>query len=144
MSSSTVVTERRPNFVENGQQVRREEAVRSRASDDVFHAQRQQGQQNDNRFLFEPESTRDSGRSFTPQPSFSAVVTADDGRVCIVTLTCIDQTRQAFDITELQFVETVFTARRGQDQAVVRHAGGEVGEVVTFATRAITTANQKM
>ena len=76
ISSSTLVTERRPNFVQDGQQVRRQEARRSRPGDDVGHAEREQGQQNNDRFLLEPESTSDSGRSFTPQPSFSASVTA--------------------------------------------------------------------
>lgn len=63
-------------LIEDSQQIRSEEARRRRAGDDIFHAERQQRQQDDNRFLFEPESTSDSGRSLTPQPSFSASVTA--------------------------------------------------------------------
>lgn len=63
-------------LVQDGQQVRRQEARRSRPGDDVGHAEREQGQQNNDRFLLEPESTSDSGRSSTPQPSFSASVTA--------------------------------------------------------------------
>lgn len=63
-------------LIEDRQQIRGKEARRRRAGDDVFHPQRQQRQQDDDRFLFEPESTSDSGRSLTPQPSFSASVTA--------------------------------------------------------------------
>lgn len=62
-------------LIEDSQQIRRKKP-RRRAGDNVFHAERQQRQQDDDRFLLEPESTSDSGRSLTPQPSFSASVTA--------------------------------------------------------------------
>ena len=48
-----------------------------------------------------------------------------------------------FDIAEVQLVETVFTAGQGQDQAVVRYAGSEIGKVVTFATCAVAAADKK-
>ncbi len=41
-------------LVQDGQQVRRQEARRSRPGDDVGHAEREQGQQNNDRFLLEP------------------------------------------------------------------------------------------
>lgn len=63
-------------LVQHGQQIRCQEAGCGGASHNVGHAEREQGQQDDNRFLFKPESTSDSGRSLTPQPSFSASVTA--------------------------------------------------------------------
>ncbi len=36
-----------------------------------------------------------------------------------------------------------FTARRGQDQAVIRYAGGEIDKVVTLAAPAVTTADRE-
>ncbi len=49
--------------------------------------------------------------------------------------------RQPFDIAKVQFVEAVFTRR--QDQAVIRHAGGEIGEVVTLPAGAVAAADEE-
>ena len=46
------------------------------AKANVLDAQIQQGQQDTHRLLLIPESTMDSGKSFTPQPNASASATA--------------------------------------------------------------------
>ena len=131
-------------LVQHGQQVRRQEAWRCRAGHDVGHAQREQGQQDDNRFLLKPGEHQgerqivDAAAQFFRQRDRQ-----NNGRVSIVTLARIDQARQAFDVAEVQLVETVFTARQGQDQAIVRYAGGESGEVVTLTARAVAAADEE-
>ncbi len=95
-------------------------------------------------FCSNQESTSDSGRSLTPQPSFSASGDRQNNRrVSVITLPGVDQARQPFDIAKVQFVEAVFTTGQGQDQAVIRHAGGEIGEVVTLPAGAVAAADEK-
>ena len=120
-------------LVQHGQQVRRQEAWRCRAGHDVGHAQREQSEQDDNRFLLKPGEHQgerqivDAAAQFFRQGNGK-----NNGRVSIVTLARIDQARQTFDIAEVQLVETVFTARQGQDQAIVRYAGDEYNDVIDF------------
>ena len=131
-------------LVQHGQQIRCEEAGCGWASHNVGHAEREQGQQDDNRFLFKPgEHQRQRQIVDAAAQFFRQRDGQNDGRVGIVTLTRIDQTWQTFDVAEVQLVETVFTARQRQDQAIFRYAGGEIREVVTLTARAVTAANQE-
>ncbi len=94
--------------------------------------------------MFEPgEHQRQRQIVYATAQFFRQRYRENNRRVGIVTLTGVNQTRQAFDIAEIQFVEAVFTAREGQNQAVVRYAGSEIGEVVTFAARAVAAADEE-
>ncbi len=129
MSSSTVVTERRPNF---SLRIASRSGVEARRgwTGHVFFTPAQAVSRITIAFLLSNQrAPARGGRSLTPQPSFSARVTA---RIIVRQyaslryLTGIDQTRQTFDIAESSLKR--YLPQASQDQAVIRDAGGEIGE----------------
>lgn len=97
-------------LIEDRQQIRCEETWRRRTGDDVFHTQRQQRQQDDDRFLFEPGEHQRQWQIVDATAQFLRQRDRQNNRrVSVITLPGVDRARQPFDIAKVQFVEAVFT-----------------------------------
>ena len=130
--------------MENVDQILRQEARNARADTDVLDAEREQGEQNDNGFLFEPAENQRQRQIIDAAVELLGQRQRQlDRRIAVVALTDVDQARDAVDVAELLFVEAVFAASERQDNAVLRGAGGEFLVIAALALVAVAAADQE-
>src|SRR6266568_6896967 len=111
---------------------------------DVLDTQGQQGQQDDNRLLLVPGKDHRERQVVDAAFEGSRQGNCDlDGRVGVVALTDIQETRDAADVAEFELVEAVLAAGQGQDDRILWEFLGKFGVVVAPRFGAVAAADQE-
>ena len=126
------------------QYVGRDESRQCRSEVDVLDTERQQGQQDADRFLLIPGE--DQGQRQVVDGAVESASQGDgdlDRRVGVVALAHVHDARERTDLAEVQVVETELAAGQGQDEGVLRGLLDEIGVVVAAGLGAVAAADEE-
>ena len=103
---------------------------------DVFHAQVEQGQQDNHRLLLIPGDVIDDGQVIdVVQAEDLLELEGDDSQgVGVVALARVQHPGDAVDIAQLQLIILVLSASGGEDYRVLGQGLGELGVVIAART----------